>query len=242
MDKSEIKLNDAYWKDFYKVAGTAAVLIVLAGLVDTITSMLGGEARETSSVSVLEWFTLFQSNPFYALSNLGLINIITLTLGIPLYLALYNIHRRDNPGFAMLAAALFFIGTAVYTSTNTVFSMFALSDQYEAAAVSQKALLEAAGRAVLAQGADLTPGTFMGFFFTQTAGMIMTSVMLRARVFSNWTARVGLVGFVLTSIFFLLAAFMPASYGAALIFAMLGGLLLLGYHLMLARRFFQLAQ
>lgn len=242
MDKSEIKLNDGGWENFYKVAGAAALLIVLTGLVDTITSMLGGEARETSSVSVLEWFTLFQTNRFYALSNLGLINIITLTLGIPLYLALYNVHRRDNPAFATLASALFFIGTAVYISTNTIFSMLALSNQYAAAAASQKILFEAAGRAVLAQGADLTPGTFMGLLFTQTADMIMTIVMLRAGVFTKWTARIGLVGFLITSIFFVFAAFVPSSYGAALIFAMLGGLLLLGYHLMLAVRFFQLAQ
>lgn len=239
MDKSKIETNDVRWKDFYKVAGMAALLIVLAGLVDIVTSILGGDTRETSSVSVLEWFTLFQINPFYALSNLGLINIITLTLGVPLYLALYNIHRRDNPAFATLASAFFFMGTAVYISTNTVFSMLALSNRYVAATGFEKILLEAAGRAVLAQGADLTPGTFMGFLFTQTAGLIITIVMLQTGVFSKWTARIGFVGFMFTSIFFILAAFVPTNYGEALIFAMLGGLLLLAYHIMLARRFFQ---
>jgi hypothetical protein len=241
MDKLNTETNDVRWKDFYKVAGVIALLIVLVGLVDTITSVLGGEAIENSTVSVVEWFTLFQTNRFSALSNLGLINIITLTLGIPLYLALYNAHRRDNPAFAVLASVFFFIGTAVYISSNTVFSMLALSNQYAAATDAQKFLLEAAGRAVLAQGADLTPGTFMGFFFTQTAGSIMAIVMLRGGVFSKWTAWVGLAGFVFTSIFFIIAAFVPANFDVAMMFAMLGGPLLMVYHIMLASRFFQLA-
>ena len=241
MDTPNIGTNDVRWKDFYKFAGAMALLILIAGLVDTITSMWGGEARDNATVSVIEWFTMFQSQRFSAFSNLGLINIITLTLGTPLYLALYNAHRRHHPAFSALAAILFFLGTAVYVSSNTVFSMLALSNQYAAATDTQKLLLEAAGRAALAQGADLTPGTFMGFFFTQSAGIIMAIVMLQSGVFSKWTAWTGLAGFGFTSIFFIIAAFVPSRYDLAMIFAMFGGLSLLAYHIMLARRFFQLA-
>ena len=241
MEQSNVETN-AQWKTFYKTAASMALLIGLAGLVDTITSMLGGEARENSAISVVEWFTLFQNNRFYAFSYLGMINIITLSLGIPIYLALYHAHRRVQPAFAALAATLFCMGVAIYISSNTVFSLFALSKQYAAAAEAQKPILEAAGRALLAQGADLTPGTFMGFFFTQTAGLLITSVMLRGRVFSKWVAWVGLAGFVLTSIFFVLSAFVPERFDTAMGFAMPGGLLLLAYQIMLARRFFQLAR
>ena len=241
MEQSKIETN-TQWKAFYRTAGIMALLIVLVGLVDTITSMMGGEARDNSTVSIVEWFTLFQTNRFYAFSNLGVINIITLSLGIPIYLALYNAHRRDQPAFAALASILFFIGTAVYISSNTVFSMFALSKQYAVATDAQRPLLEAAGRALLAQGADLTPGTFMGFCFTQTAGILITSVMLRGRVFGKWTALIGLVGFSLTSVFFVLAAFVPENYDTAMVFAMPGGLILMVYQIMLARRFFQLGR
>jgi hypothetical protein len=239
MNQSKIETN-AQWKAFYKMAGAMALLIVLAGLVDIITSMMGGEARDNSTVSIVEWFTLFQTNRFYAFSNLGFINITTLTLGIPIYIALYNAHRRDQPAFAALASILFFIGVAVYISSNTVFPMYALSKQYAVATDAQRPLLEAAGRAALAQGADLTPGTFMGFFFTQTAGILVTCVMLQGGVFSKWTAWAGLAGFSLTSVFFVLAAFVPENYHTAMIFFMPGGLLLMAYQIMLARRFFQL--
>jgi hypothetical protein len=125
---------------------------------------------------------------------------------------------------------------------NTVFSMWALSNQYAAATDAQKILVEAAGRAALAQGADLTPGTFMGFFFTQTAGVVMAIVMLRGGVFSNLTAWMGLLGFGSMSVFFFLAAFVPTLYAVALILAMFGGPLLMVYHILIARRLFQLAQ
>lgn len=237
-----IRKNDTQWKVFYKIAGTMALLIATAGLVDAITSDMGVGARDNTSISVIEWFTLFQTNRFSAFSCLGVINIMTLSLGIPVYLALYHAHRRNHPAGAALAAILFFIGSAVYFSSNTVFSMFAMSEQYAAAAEAQKPVLEAAGRALLAQGADLTPGTFVGLILTQIAGILITSLMLKGSIFGKWTGGAGLAGFTLTSVFFILAAFSPENFATAMFFAMPGGLLLMAYQIMLARRFFQLSK
>ena len=120
--------------------------------------------------------------------------------------------------------------------------MYALSSQYQAAAEAQKPELVASGRALLSQGADLTPGTFMGFFFTQLAGLLITSVMFQAGVFSKWAAGFGLAGYITTSIFFVLAAFVPAGFDTAMGLAMIGGPLLMVYQILLSRRFFQLAK
>jgi hypothetical protein len=228
-------------KTLYKVAGTMALLIVLAGLIDAVTSM-GMEARDNSTVSIIEWFTLFQTNRFAAFSSLGMINIITLSLSIPIYLAFAQAFRQHRPALAGLASILFFIGTAVYLSSNTVFSLFAISQRYAAAAEAQKPLLEAAGRAVLAQGADLTAGTFVGLFTTQIAGLLITSGMLRGEVFGKWTGLAGLVGFILMIVFFILTAFVPAQYDTALLIAASGALFMLAYQILLARRFFQLGR
>lgn len=217
-------------------------MVVLVGLVDVITSNLGAEARDNSTVSVIEWFRLFQTNRFSAFSNLGMINIITLSLSIPIYMALCHAHRHEKPTFSALVAVLFYIGAAVYFSSNTVLPLFALSKQYAVAAEAQKPLLEAAGSALLAQGADLTPGTFMGFFFTQTAGLLVTSLMLSGRMFGKWIGGIGLAGYSLTSIFFILAAFGPENYNTAMAIVMPGGLLLMAYQILIARRFFQLGK
>ncbi len=241
MNKSNLETNTR-WNSFYKFAAIASLLIVLVGLVDIVTSMLGGEVQENSAVNIVDWFILFQTNRLAALGNLGLFNILTLSLGIPLYLALFNIHRQTQPAFGILAFVLFVMGTGVYISSNSVFSMLALSDQYAVATEVQKPLLEAAGRALLAQGADLTPGTFMGFFFTQTAAMLMAFVLLQGGVFSKITAWLGVAGFGLMLIFFFIAAFMPDQFVTALMISAPGGLLLMAYQILLARRLFQLAR
>jgi len=230
------------WSGFYKFAGIASLLIVLVGLVDIVTSMLGGEAHANATILIEDWFALFDANPLTALGNLGLFNILTLSLGIPLYLALFNIHKLKYPAFSSLAAILFLMGTAIYISSNTVFSMQAISNQYASASGVQKPLLEAAGRALLAQGADLSAGTFMGFLFTQTAGLIMALVLMQSGVFGKITSWLGAVGFGLMLIFFWIAAFAPEHFNTAMMFSAPGGLLLMAYQVLLARKLFQLSK
>jgi hypothetical protein len=239
--KQIMQTSNKPWKALYRVAGVTAILIILAGLTDALTS-LGVEARDNSIISVIEWFTLFQTNRFAAFSRLGVINITTISLCIPIYLAFARAFWQARPARALLASALFFCGTAVYLSGNTVFALFALSQQYATAAEAHKPLLEAAGRALLAQGADLTPGTFVGLMFTQVAGLLITSLMLRGEVFGKWTGWLGLLGFSVMSVFFVLTAFVPGQYSTAMLIAAPGALLMISYQGLLARRFFQLGR
>lgn len=240
--KTSIFVIEGQWKAFYRVAAGAALLIVLVGILDIVLSMSAGEARANSAITVTEWFSLLQTNPVNALSNLGMINLITLSLGIPVYLALFYVHQRSNPAFAALAALLFFIGAAVYFSSNSVFSMLALSSQYAAASAAEKPLLEAAGRAALALGADLTPGTLLGLCFAQAGGFLMALVMLRSDLFGKWTTWLGVFGFGCMLVFFPFAAFAPDQFTIAMLISMFGGLALMAYHILLACRLFQFAK
>jgi hypothetical protein len=230
------------WRGLYLLAAISALMIVLVALVDSSTAMLAGEAKVNSAVSVVDWFTLFQTDRLAALGNLGLFNILTLSLGIPLYLALFGAHRQTNPALAALAAILFWIGTAIYLSSNTVFSMLALSGQYATADAAQKPLIESAGRALLAQGADLTPGTFLGFFFTQVAGLGMALVLLEGGIFGKVTPWLGVIGYALMLVFFSMAAFIPGQFNTAVMISAPGGLLLMAYQVILAIRLIKLAK
>ncbi len=234
--------KETRFQGLYLLAAVAALLIVLVALVDSTTSMLAGEAQVNTAVSVKDWFALFQTDRLAALGNLGLFNILTLSLGIPVYLALFAAHRQTNPSLAGLAALLFWIGTAIYLSSNTVFSMLALSGQYATADAAQKPLIEAAGRALLAQGADLTPGTFLGFLFTQTAGLGMALVLLEGGFFGKVAPWLGVIGFGLMLVFFSMAAFTPDQFDTALMISAPGGLLLMAYQVILAIRLFKLAK
>lgn len=242
---SSIETSDSHWKSLYRFGGTTALLVVLIALSDIIISFIpGGATNEPGTVPVVDWFTLFQNNWFLGLRALGLLNIVNLALTTPIFLALYDTHRRVNKAYAALAAVLFFVGAAVYIAQNTAFPILALSGQYAAATTeSERSLLVAAGKAVLAQGEDLTPGTFMGFFLTEVAGIFMALVMFRSRIFSRLTALAGILAYGLLLIFNICAAFVPAIYDVAvLVFGTGGGLLIIAWNILIARRLFQLGR
>ena len=84
--------------------------------------------------TVLEWFTVFQTNPLTGLFFLGLADIVIMILWGPMSLALYAALKQSGKSWSMIAAAFVFVGMAVYLATNTAFSMLFLSHQYAAAA------------------------------------------------------------------------------------------------------------
>lgn len=238
--KSEITTN-LQDKSLYKLGGAAALLIVLTAMAEiAITFFPGGY---TVSETVLEWFTLLQNNWFLGLRNLGLLNIVMTALGIPMFFALYAAHRRVDQGFAALAMIIDFIGIAVFFATNRAFPMLELSIQHAAASTqAQRSMIEAAGQAMLSVGQSHTPGTFLAFFLMEIADILMSVVMLRAKVFSKAIAYLGMLGFGFLFVFDILSSFVPPLHDAILILAMIGGMASMVWYIVIARRFFQLAQ
>jgi hypothetical protein len=241
---SPAEAGDAGWKWLYRIGGAAALLSVLVSLLDIFVSLVSKEAdAEPGSLTATDWFALLQHKPFLGLRNLGLFNVINTALAVPLYLALYAAHRRAARACAALAAILSFIGTAIYIASNKALPMLALSDQYAAATTdSRKSMLAAAGQAMLAQGEDFTPGSFMGFLFAEVAGIVMGIAMLRSRIFSRLTAWTGMLGSGLLLIFTTWTTFVAARFEAAMLVAMGGGLLSMAWLVLVARRLVQLGR
>jgi hypothetical protein len=241
MNSSEPTNNDFNWRVLYRLGGAAALAIVLTGVAEIAISYLPGGSAPTKVV--LDWFQLYQTYPFMGLRNMGLLNIIMTTLGIPMTLALYGAHRRANRPFALLAIILSFLGLATFYATNRAFPMLDLSQQYAAAATDvQKAALIAAGQSMLSVGQSHTSGTFLAFFLSELAGLTMAVVVLRGRVFSRATGWVGIAGNVSFIVFEILASFITGLSGIAMVFAMIGGLLNITWNILSARRLFQLGQ
>jgi len=242
MDRiSDGEKDDATWRGIYIIGGAAALGQVLTAVSEiAITFLPGGNA---SSESVIDWFNLFQDNWFLGLRNLGLLNIIFTALGIPILLALYGALRRADKAYAALAAIIGFIGTAVFYATNRAFPMLALSREYAAASTeAQRALLAAAGQALLAVGESHTPGTFMGFFLTGSASIMMAFIMLRSQVFSKATAYAGFLGLGCLLVFDICASFAPVLFDTVMIVAMIGGISSMVWYILIARRLFQLGR
>src|SRR6266542_1399554 len=172
MNESGTISTDSVWKGLYRIGGMATLCTLLVGLVEIgITFLPGGN---TPCETVFDWFALFQNNSFMGLRNLGLLNILFNALAIPTFFALFGAHRKTSQTLAALAMIVSFIGVAVFYATNRAFAMLDLSNQYALATTeAQRAILAAAGQAMLSVGQSHTPGTFIAFFFSEFAGLLI---------------------------------------------------------------------
>lgn len=222
-------------KNLYALGTAAALTAVLLAILDIIISMGGGDVSP-HNLSAIDWFKIYRDNSLLGLRMLGLINVISLTVCIPLYFALYTAHRQICGNYAALALILYLVGAVVYISNNAAIPMHILSSKYAAAAAeAQKALLAAAGEAIVAKGADFTPGSFIGFFFTEAAGLAFSFIMLKGGIFSRAAAYFGILGFLFLSFFTIWLTFIPVYFDVAMIIAMIGGLSSVAWYVLVAR-------
>ncbi len=228
------------WSGLYKLGAVTSLLILCTAVLEILITFLpGGYA---SAETVVDWFNLLHDNWFLGLRNLGLLNIVMIALGTPMFFALCMTHRKVNPNYSVLAMIISFVGDAVFYATNRAFSMLDLSVQYATASTTaQRAILEAAGQALLAVGQSHTPGTFLGFCLGEIAGILISFVMLRAGIFSKRTAYAGILGFGMLFVYEICQSFVPGSASFALIFAMIGGILNLVWYGLISHRFFKMA-
>lgn len=242
MDEPRLEVAEGAWRSLYTVGGAAALTSLLVVLLDIVLSILPGPATpEPGKGTVIDWFVLLQDSWFMGIRGLGFLNVVNMTLAIPLFFALYGAHRRANGAYATLAAILLSIGATVYITNNAALPMLDLGRQYAAStSESERAQLVAAGQALLARSEDFTPGSFLGFFFSEVGQIAMAIVMLRSGVFSRVTAWAGITGFVLLFVFTVWATFVPVFYDVAMLVAMVGGLSSMLWNILVARRLFQL--
>jgi hypothetical protein len=234
-------LDNSRGQNICHLGGAAALLIVLTALAEILITFLPG--GYTTAETVTDWFALLQNNPFLGLRNLGLLNIVMTAFSIPMVFALYWVHRKGNQQLAALAMILSFIGIAVFYATNRAFPMLDLSAQYAAAASqAERTMLEAAGQAMLSVGQSHTPGTFLAFFFSEIAGILMALVILRGKLFNPAAAIAGIVGYGFLLVFELLSSFVPSSQNVILIPAMIGGLSNIAWYILAAFGLFRLGQ
>jgi hypothetical protein len=217
--------NDTGEPGLYRVAGVAAFITVLVMVLEMVITLLpAGSIGEVGVMTVESWFALFHESWFMGLRNLGLMNLFSLFFTIPVFTALYWIHRKGHGAFAALAAILYFIGIAIYLAGNTAFSMLALSHGYQAAAIeAERTMILAAGRAMLARGESHTAGTFLGFFFMEGAGIVISGVMLRSRIFGRVAGWAGIVGYLFLLLYDIFSSFVPALSQGAMLLVLIGG-------------------
>ena len=171
-------------------------------------------------------------------------NLVYQACLVPVLVALHEAHRRAGGNLATLAVAVAFIGMAVYAANNAAIPMAVLAGRYGAAgSEAQRALLAAAGEAVLARGEDFTPGAFPGTLFQLLGTLGISVVMLRGRLFGRPAGWTGLAGSTLLLLFTLVATFVPSLFLPAFFgLGMTGGLCTLAWFLLTGLGLFRLAR
>lgn len=226
------------------ILGAIAALAALAGtLADIVITMIPGWEASTVPTTIEQWFTQFQVNPLLGLRNLDLLNITISVIGVPLYIALYGVHRKVCQGYAALALVVVALGIAVFVANNAALPMLELSLQYSAASTeAQRLVLQGAGQALLARGAHGSMGAFTGFFLSSIGTLLMTIAMFKGRIFERATAYTGMIGISLLLVYIIGSTFSPRPTGILMAVAMPGGLLMIAWNVMVARKLLQLGR
>jgi hypothetical protein len=227
--------TDPTWKSLYKVGGAAALIAVVFYLTEGIFFFF----VEMPPGTITDWFSLFQSNRLLGLFYLNALDIASIALFGPMFLALYLALKRDNESYMAIATLFAFIGIAVFIAPRSAtLSMLSLSDQYAAATTeAQRSQILAAGQAVGALGQP-TPQT-TGFLLIAVAVLIISVVMLRSTLFNKVTVYVGILASVLTFANDISLVIVPS---LADLLMGIGGVLWIIWWLLISRRLFQLGR
>ncbi len=229
----------AGWLSLYFIGAAAAMLALAGTLFDIVLASIPGWEVSTVPTSIGQWYAQFQTRPLLALRNLDLLNIIVSVVGLPMYVALYGVHRNTRQGLAMLALLFVALGTAVFVTSNASLPMLELAQRYASATTeAQRLTLEGAGEALLARGAHGSAGAFPGFFLSTLGTVLMTVAMLRGGVFGRTAALTGMTGAVILLAYIVVSTFALVPISALLPIAGLGGILVMVWNVMVARGLF----
>jgi len=231
----------------YQVGAVAALIaaVVFRRNMGAEMTMFFGAAPNTAA----GWFTLLQTNSLLGIISLNFFDIIDYTLVGIMFVALYAALRRTNKLYAGIAASLSMVGILVYVVSDTSFTIASLSSQYASALTAeQKSALLMSAQAVLTKGAPGAGyqgvGGLISLVLIAAAGLLISSVMLRSKIFNRTTGYIGILAGVLDLAYLSALKFLPASSFDLWSSVFLGGagLLLMIWHLLIGMKLYQLGR
>jgi len=221
----EIDMNEM--KKLYKIAGIAAIMIVILIPVQIFIFWMYPPPS-----SPKDFFELFNENWILGLLSLDLLYILNNTLIIFVYLGLYAALKKTNLEYMTIALAIGFIGIASYYSSTVNFEMKGLSQQYmESTSTEIKEQIISSGNLLLLR----YKGTAFDIYYILNALtlIIASRVMLMDETFSKATAIWGLIAGGLMII--------PSTAGMlGLILSLVSLIPWVIFSILIAKRFFRL--
>jgi hypothetical protein len=229
---------DPAYRSLYRFGAVAAFIVAILTVIEVIVFTLYPQPSTVSG-----WFELFQVSPIIGLVDFWGLEVLMYAMYAIVFLALYVVLRKVDKSGMAIAFTLALLGIAIFFSTNNPFSMLSLSSKYAAATTDlQRSTLLGAGEAVLGNTNQRIVGGFnIGFFLVSIAGLIVSSVMLRATSFRRLTAYVGILAFGFSLADYLRQAF-TSSVIIALLLILPGALLIVVWFSLVGRRLLKLGR
>jgi hypothetical protein len=172
------------WNTLYKVGAIASLFLVIIIVIQFIVFIIAPPPIEGSAQ---DWFVVFQKSNLLGLVSFELLMVVYTVLSLFVSLALSASLWRSDKALIAIFIALSVVGVVCFIASRPAFEMLSLSNQYYAATSDvQKNSLLAAGESMLA----IFHGTtfYVSYVLGSLAGIIISIVMLRSKVFSKGTA------------------------------------------------------
>ena len=196
MDKTNANSSNPTLKSLYRIGGAAPLVTLTIYLSQLLIIIVSGVTYPTTPES---WFALFQQNPLLGLVFLNAFDVFSIAILGLMFLALYFALRETNLPYMVVASFFAFLGIAVFVSTRAlmVSGILNLSGLYTAATTTVQKSQILTACLTITSPARATPET-TGFLFIAVASLIISTVILRGKVFHNAVAYVGITGFIIT--------------------------------------------
>jgi len=234
------------WRRLYQVGAVAAMIaaVVFRRNMGAEMTMFFGAVPNTAA----GWFTLLQTNSLLGIISLNFFDIIDYSLVGIMFVALYVALGRTSKIYAGMATSLCLVGIVVYVVSDTSFTMASLGNQYASASTAeQKSALLTSAQTVLAKGVPGAGyqgiGGLISLVLIAAAGLLISSVMLRSKIFNRTTGYIGITAGILDLAYLGGLEFLPASSFDLWSSAFIGGagLLLMVWHLLVGIKLYQLS-
>ena len=246
MTKSSMA-EQASCRRLYKIGAAAALIsaVVFRRNMGAEMTLFFGAAPNTA----MGWFSLLQTKSLLGIIYLNFFDVIDYALVGVMFAAMYVAFRRTAKSMGGIAASLCLMGILVYLTSDTSFEMASLSSQYASASSSaQKSALLLSAQTVLARG---TPGAgyqgvggLVSLVLIAMAGLIVSFLMLRIKIFNRITGYIGILAGALDFACLIGSKFLPASSFILWSSVFLGGagMLLMIWHLLIGLKLLQLSR
>jgi hypothetical protein len=223
------------WKTLYRAGAIAPLIATLFYCSQFILLLFGDPFPSTSE----GWFALVQRNRLLALWYLNALDILSFALLGIMFLALYVALRPVHPSRILIALYLALLGVVVFIVPRVLtLSVFPLSDLYTAASTEAERTIYLTAWETLSAVTTATPQT-LGWLFMATAGLVVSSIILKSHSFGVVTGYLGIAGFV-TALANYTSRVLDAPIAAALM--PINGMLWLIWWLMISAGLFKLAK